>query len=178
MFVIFIQFSISLFSQEDNTLVINDSIKNKEIFDIATKPSKAAFYSAILPGLGQAYNKDYWKVPLVYGALGTSIYAYKFNNDAYKKFRKAYKLNQLGLENDYPFATSQTLERAQKYHKKNRDLSTLVTVGLYMLQIVEASVDAHLKYHDTEPDLSFSPVLIQEPFSQNTTLGIGFSYTF
>ena len=169
---------IPLFSQEQEELVLSDSIKDKEQFQIAIKPSKSAFYSAILPGLGQAYNKDYWKIPIVYGALGSGYYAYDFNNKSYIKYREAYKLLKLGQENDFPGISASSLERAQKYHKKYRDLSILVTAGLYMLQVVEASVDAHLQYHNTELDLTFKPIIFQDNFSGKIILGYGLTYNF
>lgn len=169
---------VPMYAQDKLNTVNQDSIRDQEIFDIAVKPTKSAFYSAILPGLGQAYNKDYWKIPVVYAALGTGIYAYKFNNDNYHKYRNAYKLLKLDLENDYPGVSASALESAQEYHKKYRDLSLLVTAGLYVLQIVEASVDAHLQYHNTEPDLSYKPVIFQEPLNNNVSFGVSVSYKF
>ena len=59
--------------------------------EMATRPSKATFYSAVLPGLGQAYNKKYWKIPIVYGALASGIYFYKQNDKDYNRYRNAYK---------------------------------------------------------------------------------------
>lgn len=175
---IFILIFISVFSQENEVLRINDSIKNIEIFDITIKPSKAAFYSAILPGLGQAYNKDYLKIPIIYSALGAGYYFYNFNNKTYKKYREAYKLLQLELPNNYPGVNASALESAQKYHKKYRDLSVLVTAGLYALQIVEASVDAHLQHHNTDANLTYKPILIRNQFNGEMVVGIGFFYDF
>lgn len=169
---------IPVFSQESGEVISNDSIKKNEQFQIAIKPSKSAFYSAILPGLGQAYNKDYWKIPIVYGALGSGFYAYDFNNKSYLKYREAYKLLKLGEENDYPGISEASLERAQKYHKKYRDLSILVTAGLYMLQIVEASVDAHLQYHNTELNLTYKPVIFQDNFNGKVVYGYRLTYNF
>jgi hypothetical protein len=70
-------------------LVVKDTSKLQEIDPLT--PAKAAFYSAILPGLGQAYNKKYWKIPLVYGAIGTSLYFYIDNNKKYHDYRDEYK---------------------------------------------------------------------------------------
>lgn len=78
-------------------------------------PSKAAFFSAILPGLGQIYNKKYWKVPLVYGAIGGSIYAYTWNNDNYKSFRSAFKRRQAGFTDDEYFDING--DNAQELHQ-------------------------------------------------------------
>ena len=89
-------------------------------------PAKAAFYSAILPGLGQAYNKKYWKIPIVYGAIGTGVYFYVTNNKEYNRYRDAYKSRLAGFTNDEfyldangeqldtPRVTTEGLERAQK----------------------------------------------------------------
>ena len=66
------------------------------------KPSKAAFYSAVFPGLGQVYNKDYWKLPLVYGALGTGVGVIVFNDDLYQKYRTAYKERIAGRIDELP----------------------------------------------------------------------------
>ncbi len=167
-----------VFSQDEENKILNDSLKNIEIYNIAIKPSKSAFYSAILPGLGQAYNKDYWKIPIVYGALGSGIYFYDFNNNKYQTYRTAYKLKKIGQESDYPYLTLETLERAQKYHKKYRDLSILVTAGLYVLQIVEASVDAHIQYHNTDSDLSYGPTILKDPINGSMVIGTGVSFSF
>ncbi len=176
-YISFLLLSIQVFSQEEANIVINDSIKEREYYEIAIKPTKASFYSAILPGLGQAYNKDYWKIPIVYGALGTSIYTYDFNNKKYHKYRDLYKELKMNSSSGIPYSLS-TLESAQKYYKKYRDLSMLVTAGLYLLQIVEASVDAHMKYHNTDSDLSFEPVIIESRFSSEKSVGVGLSFSF
>ena len=78
---------------------IQDTIARPEINALA--PSKAAFYSAILPGLGQAYNKKYWKVPLVLGAIGTSGYFYFNNNKKYNQYRTAFKLRESGRPDEF-----------------------------------------------------------------------------
>ena len=118
-------------------------------------PAKAAFYSAILPGLGQAYNKRYWKIPLVYGGLATGIYFYSSNNKEYKRYRDAYKSRLAGLTNDEfyldaqgnqlssPRVTTDGLQRGQEFYKKNKEMSLLVTIGIYALNIIDANIDAH-----------------------------------
>ena len=115
------------------------------------RPAKAAFYSAVLPGLGQAYNKKYWKIPIVYTAIGTGFYFYLDNNKLYKQYRNAYKRRLAGFTDeefygpgDTPFLSDESLIRAQRTLKRNKELSMLVTVGLYVLNIIEANVDAHL----------------------------------
>ena len=158
-------------------IIAQDTITDEEYYNIAIKPTKVAFYSAVLPGLGQAHNRDYWKIPIVYGALGASIYSYDFNNVRFHKYREAYKLLKMGLENEYPGISASTLEKAQRYHKRYRDLSLLVTSGLYILQIVEASVDAHLQYHDTDSKLSVNPSFIL-PLGDNDEIALGISIKY
>ena len=81
---VFIFGNTSCFSQEIGDVIkTKDTIKKNEINPLT--PAKAAFYSAVLPGLGQAYNKKYWKIPLVYGAIGTSLYFYINNNKKYHR---------------------------------------------------------------------------------------------
>ncbi len=125
-------------------------------------PAKAAFYSAVIPGLGQIYNKRYWKVPLVYAALGTSIYAYNFNQKNYNRYRDAYKRRLAGFNDDEfqnLITNDDRLIDGQNFYKKNRDLSMVFIIGFYILNIIDANVDAHLKQYNVGDDLSFSPIL-------------------
>ena len=113
-------------------------------------PARAAFYSAVLPGLGQAYNKKYWKIPIVYAALGTGVYFIVDNQQEYDRYRTAYKLRISGRPDEFdgtggqPNISEDGLIRAQDILKKNRDLAVFITLGLYALNIIEANVDAHL----------------------------------
>ena len=129
-------------------------------------PAKTAFYSAVLPGLGQIYNKKYWKVPIVYGALATGIYYYNHNNDLYHKYRDAYKRRLAGFTDDefygdgsVPAISNDGLIRAQKSLKRNKELSILVTIGIYALNIIDANVDAHLLQYNLDENLTLSPEL-------------------
>lgn len=166
-----------------NILSVKDTIIPTKEFN-ALSPAKAAFYSAILPGLGQAYNKKYWKIPLVYGALGTSIYFYSTNNTNYNKYRNAFKLRKNGKPDPYdglegrPLLSDEVLKRAQKGYKKDRDLSLLITVGLYILQVVEASTNAHLLQHDVDNNLSIKPGLIKNDINQKTIVGATINLKF
>tara|TARA_R110000782_G_scaffold15771_3_gene45823 strand:- start:743 stop:1390 length:648 start_codon:yes stop_codon:yes gene_type:complete len=146
-------------------IIIKDSVsfkKSKKEFN-PLAPSKAAFYSAILPGMGQAYNKRYWKVPIVWGAIGGSIYMYTFNNDSYQRFRTAFKRRQAGFTDDefydlnngiLPSLDVDDLEYQQERFQRDRDLWLVVAIGMYALNIVDANVDAHLKQFNIDDDLS------------------------
>src|SRR5690606_17263548 len=81
-------------------VTVMDTLKTKRRGINPLAPSKAAFYSAVFPGLGQIYNKRYWKAPIVYAALGAGIYAYTYNDDLYDRFRTAFKRRQAGFTDD------------------------------------------------------------------------------
>lgn len=172
----------SVFSQTErkNELIIQDTtttVKKTDINPLA--PAKAAFYSAILPGLGQAYNKKYWKIPIVYGAIGSGIYFYSWNNKKYHQYRDAYK-KRLANEpsNDLEFLDKNRLIAGQKFYQKNRDLSLLVTAGLYILNIVDANVDAHLIQFNINDNLSLKPDLQQDDLTSKQNLALTFTYNF
>ncbi len=169
----------NLFSQEiGNAIIAKDTTKLREIDPL--RPSKAAFFSAILPGLGQAYNKKYWKIPLVYGALGTSMYFYLENNKKYNIYRDAYKRRLAGFRDDefVGIFDDQRLIAAQRFHQRNRDLSLMVTAVFYILNIVDANVDAHLIQFNVNEKLSFAPDVYQSEFTVLPTIGLTFNYKF
>ena len=116
---------VSIFSYGQN----EDYEKDLEM---ALRPSKATFYSAVLPGLGQAYNKKYWKIPIVYSALATGLYFYNENDKNYKRYRNAYKRRLAGFTDDEfygngasPSISDDGLIRAQSTLKRNKELSTV-----------------------------------------------------
>lgn len=165
---------------DDGALVIKDTVnavsKDKEINPLA--PSKAAFYSAVVPGLGQAYNKKYWKIPLVYGAIGSSLYFYITNNKKYHRYRDAYKHRLAGEPDEFSYLDENRLVQAQRFYQRNRDLSLLVTVGFYILNIVDANVDAHLMQFNVSDKLSFQPNLYQNDINNKTNVGLSLNYQF
>ena len=167
------------FAQEELSIVVQDSIKGEEINPIA--PAKAAFYSAIVPGLGQAYNRHYWKIPIVYAALGTGIGIYAYNNKNYHNYRDEYKRRLNGTEElngKYSYLTDAQLISAQKQFQKNRDLSLIVTVGIYILNIVEANVSAHLLQFNVSDKLTVRPDIYQNDLNYKQNLGVSLNYNF
>jgi hypothetical protein len=185
----------SLFAQKkavkDTTVVKVKEVNVKGKIDISQgiynplSPSKAAFYSAIFPGMGQIYNKKYWKAPIVWGVLGGTTYLYIDNNSVYKRYRTAFRLRKAGLQDEFTLddgsvLISETgLESAQKQLRENRDLALLSTVLVYILQIVEASVNAHLLQFNTDDNLSFKPTLIPDNMNfANTAVGFTLKYDF
>ncbi len=162
--------SIFIYGQNDDY--------EKEL-EMALRPSKATFYSAVLPGLGQAYNKKYWKIPIVYGALVTGLYFYNENDKDYKRYRNAYKRRLAGFTDDefygngaYPAISNDGLIRAQSTLKRNKELSILVTVGLYILNIVDANVDAHLLQYNLDDNLSLRPNIEFNEVDNKSNFGI------
>lgn len=171
--------TVSLFAQakEETVLVAKDTTKMPEIDPLT--PAKAAFYSAILPGLGQAYNKKYWKIPLVYGAIGTSMYFYIDNNRKYKDYRNAYKRRLEGYNDDnYQFLDDSRLIAGQKFYQRNRDLSALFVVGFYVLNIIDANVDAALIQFNVNERLSMKPEIYPNDVTFKPNVGLTFNYRF
>lgn len=145
-------------------------------------PAKAAFFSAVFPGLGQAYNKKYWKIPIVYLGLGIGIYSYTWNQEKYHNFRDEYKRRLDGTANPnhpiYGGKSDDWVIRGQKFHQRNRDLSALITAGIYILNIVDANVDAHLMQFNVNDNLSVKPDLNQNEIDYKFNYGLTFTYNF
>ena len=166
-------------AKSDDTLVIipaDSALTRKEIDPL--RPAKAAFYSAVLPVLGQAYNKKYWKIPIVYAAIGTGIYFYTDNNKQYKRVREAYKRRLAGFEDDefQGRLTDDGLREAQKSFRRNKELSLLITFGLYALNIVDANVDAHLLQFNVDDNLSFKPHYTIDEFNNKGRVGLTMNF--
>ncbi|EKT4547469.1 hypothetical protein JE955_001502 [Flavobacterium psychrophilum] len=184
-FVVAIFGNFSGFSQNDLRRIALDTATTK-INPLA--PSKAAFYSALLPGLGQAYNKKYWKIPLVFAAVGTGIYSYVWNKQKYDEYRDAYKERLLlGAQSTDAFNNKNTggiylseakLIDAQKQFERQKDLSLLVTVALYILNIVDANVDGHLHRFNVNGKLTVRPDIYQNYTDYTQNLGVTLNYNF
>ncbi len=156
---------------------------------------RATTLSTICPGAGQVYNKSYWRVPLVVGGFATTIYCIDWNSRGYQRFKKAYRL-RADFDNNpdlYPDGSQDEfggrysasfLKNLRNSYRRNRDLCIIITAGLYILQIVDAHVDAHLKDYDISEDLS---VELEPMFdysynpglrSNSATLGMNLRFTF
>ncbi|HLS12743.1 MAG TPA: DUF5683 domain-containing protein [Flavobacteriaceae bacterium] len=170
-------------AQESDSLRVKGNSKNfaEEYNPLA--PATAAFYSAVLPGLGQAYNKRYWKIPLVYAGIGAGIYYHLENKKDYKRFRDIYKRRLEGYtddeyygDGDTPKVSNQRLRDAQRTAQRNKDLSIAVAIGFYLINIIDANVDAHLKQFNISEDLSLQPRIGIDPvqFHSTYTLSLNF----
>jgi len=167
------------FSQKkkDEALVAKDSLKSNDIDPLT--PAKAAFYSAILPGLGQAYNKKYWKIPIVYGAIGTSLYFYIDSSNKYNQYRDAYKRRLEGYTDDeFNYYNDEQLISAQKFYQRNKDFSALFVVGFYVLNIVDANVDAALIQFNVNENLSVKPDVYMNDVTYRANFGLTLNYNF
>lgn len=177
----FLWISISFAQDDDTILVVQDTVNTKKKAINPLSPSKAAFYSAVLPGLGQAYNKKYWKIPIVYAALGTGIYFYIDNNNKYNRYRDAYKRRLAGFSDDEFIGVvtdTDALIDAQEFYQKNRDLSLLLTVVAYVLNIIDANVDAHLLQFNVNSNLSMQPGINQNDVDFSNNVGLTFNFRF
>lgn len=180
--VLVLVFNISasrLFGQKRNNIQSKDTLIHGPIDPL--RPAKAAFYSAVLPGLGQIYNKSYWKLPLVYGAIGTSLYFYIDSQKKYNIYRDEYKSRLEGHKSDQEYLSrlsNNQLITAQKQFQRNRDLSALFVVGFYVLNIIDANVDASLSQFNVNNSLSFKPTVEKSNGILSTDLGFKCVYTF
>lgn len=133
-------------------------------------PKKAAIYSAVIPGAGQIYTKKYWKVPIIYGGLVTSAYFINDNNNQYKEYREAALLSYETGEDQLGYTYSELITLKDHY-KRNREISYFSFVGVYILNIIDASVNAHLFHFDVSDDISLNI----RPYSTFSNTGVSFS---
>jgi len=146
-------------------------------------PTRAGLYSAVLPGLGQFYNKKYWKIPIVWGAVGTGVGIAIWNDNQYKKYREYYIAKLNGTPNEFidskPWLDKTALGNVQDRAKRQRDYAIAITGLIYILNIVDAVVDSHLYESRHDPDLSFAPAVIQDQYGITPPkTGLSLSYRF
>jgi len=145
----------------------------------AKSAHKASILSAVIPGAGQVYNKKYWKVPIIYASLATSIYFIKDNQSKLKTYQDAYITRTNGGADDYIdiYNDSQLLTIAD-YYERNRDVSYIIAAAVYLLNIVDASVDAHLFDFDISEDLSLktTPRIVDTPTGKTTVLSLKMNF--
>jgi hypothetical protein len=161
-------------------LEIADSTREKE-----HSPTKATIMSALLPGLGQIYNKKYWKVPVIYAGIGVMTYFIVFNADEYLNYKCAYiEKNNGDTEGNYKDLVNRyTLEElmsAREYYRRNLEISCLISALWYVLNIVDAAVDAHLYTYNITDKLSFKLEPVVEPvgFTSRSSTGLKISFHF
>ena len=190
------------FILQTDTTYIDSIAKGKAPEMLKVNSKKAVLYSMIFPGLGQIYNKKYWKLPLVYGGFLGCIYAITWNGNQYNGYRKAYRdfidedpntnsfdayrygsYQREDVENwsaDMKSSFSNALKSARDFHRRDRDLSYIVTVGVYALCIVDAYVDAQLFDFDISPnlDVRIEPVWFERTTTSKRSFGMQLSLAF
>ncbi|MDT0554455.1 DUF5683 domain-containing protein [Patiriisocius hiemis] len=171
----------SLSVKKTEELVVDQTVA-KEPYD-PLRPSRAAFYSAVLPGLGQAYNKRYWKIPIIYAGMAAGIYFHIQNDKDYDRFRNAYKRRLAGFTDDEffgdgetPIISNERLINAQETAQKNKDVSIIVALAFYLVNIVDANVDAHLRQFNVSEDLSISPNFEIDPIRVQANYGLSLKF--
>lgn len=181
---LFISLIIGLCSYAQNQIQ-NDStiIVTKDIDTDYHSPRKATILSAVLPGAGQFYNKKYWKIPIVYAGLGTCVGFIVWNNREFQVLKR----NYIAAVDDDPLTivddefidangnpATDFLFEWQDRHRKWRDISYMSMVGVYILNMIDANVDAHLFHYDVSEDLSLR---WQPSFYQHGQPSAGISLT-
>ena len=173
-FILFAQFSFAQriytnpgIKKDSTPVVTKKAITNR--YDSATKahpPRAAAFRSIILPGWGQIYNKKYWKLPIVYAALGITGYIFLDNIKTYREYRFAYaarikalqpvpdSTDYFKLKDLYKLISPESIQAARNRFRQYVDYSALFFILFWGLNVVDAVVDAHLQSFDVSPNLS------------------------
>lgn len=187
--ILFLATGFSAYSQ--NSAVDSTKVDKPEAVH---SPRKATIYSAVFPGMGQIYNRKYWKVPLVYGGFATLGYFINFNNEQYTLYKQAYS----DIIDTDPYTNShldlkvpenllrperisnfiEALRREKDNWRRNRDLVVIGTVVFYAVNIIDASVDAHFFNFDISDDLTINWVPGPVMCMDNKLMGIHCRFTF
>ena len=202
-----LEHSSSIFLNDSTATAIYNRTIVKEASTFKPNPKVAWIAASIFPGFGQIYNRQYWKLPIVYGGLMGCAYAVTWNNKTYQDYKTAYFDIMHDVKNDpnaqNPESWSQSwqdyvaanadpatrlrdrnfqdnLKRGKDYFRRYRDLSIIIGVGLYLIFVADSYVDAQMFDFDVSPDLSFrmTPVFIPETLTNSRCYGFNFCLTF
>ena len=187
-----------MYDDGQHTVVVADDYgfdeRGKKIFN--PDPTRAVWLSALCPGLGQIYNRRYWKLPIVVAGFMGLGYGTSWNNTQFKDYSNGYMDLMSGdpdkksYMNFFPPNTDESslnkdwlqsvLKNRKNYYRRNRDLCIICMVAVYLVAIVDAYVDAQLAHFDISPDLSMdiSPGFYTEPVTRRYSLGMNWSFTF
>ena len=169
---------------------------NKKVF--IPNPTKATWLALVIPGGGQIYNRKFWKLPIIYGGFAGCAYALTWNNKMYKDYMQAYKDAALGnweansihdllppgyLDRTPKTQITETLRKQKDTYRRYRDLSIFAFIGVYLISVIDAYVDAELSNFDITPDLSMrvEPAVINSQYSigsSNKSVGVQCSFRF
>lgn len=184
--------------EDGHTVVVADDypygFDGKKIFN--PDPTRAVWMSALFPGLGQIYNRRYWKLPIVVAGFMGLGYGMSWNNTQYKDYSNAYMDLMSGdpdrksYMNFFPPNTDEdsldknwlksVLKTRKDFYRRNRDLCIICMVGVYLIAIVDAYVDAQLAHFDISPDLTMdiSPGFYSDPHTRKYSIGLNWAFTF
>lgn len=180
------------------TMVVSDDypygLDGKKIFN--PSPTRAVWMSALFPGLGQIYNRRYWKLPIVVGGFMGLAYATNWNSSQYQDYMQGYRditdsdpstksymdfFPPTTKESDLDTAwLTRTFKSRKDYFRRNRDLCIICIVALYLVCALDAYVDASLAHFDISEDLSvdWSPTLMMHPVTHKPQVGLNWAFTF
>jgi hypothetical protein len=173
---------LNAWSQDSTKMITKDStlVLRKHI------PSTATKRSALIPGWGQAYNKQYWKIPLVYGVIAIPTAAYIYNNDMYQKTKFAYEAKfkeAAGDPSDIakidPLLKNLSASSLQSYRnifRKDRDYSIMWFILTWGINVIDATVSGHLKEFEINNDLSFKIQPTFQPQIKQAGLALQFHF--
>lgn len=183
---------------ETHTVVLADDypygLSGKKIFN--PDPMRAVWMSALFPGLGQVYNRRYWKLPIIVAGFMGLGYGTSWNNTQYQDYMNGYMdlvsgdPDKKSYMNFFPPNTDEdsldknwlksVLQNKKNYFRRNRDLCIICMVGVYLLAILDSYVDAQLAHFDITPDLSMdvAPAVYTDPHSRQYSLGLNWAFTF
>lgn len=165
-------------------------------YEFNPDPNRAVWMSALFPGLGQLYNRRYWKLPIVIGGYMGLAYATSWNNGMLNDYTKAYRdiMDSDPATNSYmnffpPTTKEEDLDKTwltnilqsrKNFYRRNRDLCIIAMVGVYLVAMVDAYVDASLSHFDISPDLSMNltPALFQDNRSSKPSVGLVWALNF
>ncbi len=184
--------------EDGHTVVVADDypygFDGKKIFN--PDPTRAVWMSALFPGLGQIYNRRYWKLPIVVAAFMGLGYGMSWNNNQYQDYFNGYKDLMSGdpdknsYMNFFPPNTDESsldknwlksvLQTRKNFYRRNRDLCIICMVGVYLIAIVDAYVDAQLAHFDISPDLTMdiTPGFYTDPHTRKYGIGLNWAFTF
>ncbi len=193
-FILSIFFCENCIAQQKSDTIINstdkkqDTLATKNILSLDTSAKKynprvATFRSAVLPGWGQAYNKKYWKIPIIYGVLGTTAAVYLYNLKTYKLLKEAVilrsdsdPLNDSLVDPKFINFSTESIRSNRNSFRQNIDYSVLFFLLFWGINVVDATVDAHLKSFDVSDDISFR---VKPGYDPNAnTAGISLVFAF
>ena len=200
--------SPEIIEQNTDTIILNDSTAlltgkvaqpSKSIsqeLKFNPNPMRAMWLSALCPGLGQIYNRHYWKLPIVIGAFVGLTYGTSWNNRMLNDYFKAYRditdndPNTRSYMDFYPPTVKEsdldktwlttTLRNRKDYYRRYRDICIIGIAAVYLLNVIDAYVDASMMHFDVSPDLSmrWGPTVIDSQVSRLPSIGLGCSFDF